>query len=311
MPSTAPPPGFEARSGRTTAGDHGTVAPYSALYDRAVTRLLDVPVTDAWVRTGASETHVLLAGDAANPPVVVFQGGNVTTPITLSWVQHLADEYYLIAPDTPGEPGKIASAVPADYGRWALALLDGLMLERTAIIGLSHGAGILLELAAHAPERISAAALVVPAGFGVSLSLSLARVVVPSLVYRLLPDRRLLATALQPLFTQPVADVEPVILDTVSTALRTSDLGAAFPGPDDPVALAAFDAPTLLVAAECDPFFPAAWTHERALALLSPTVERVTLDSERHFLSPGGQQAVTDRLRSFLATRADTAPARP
>lgn len=72
------------------ASDGATTGPFAALYDRAVESLLNVSVTDEWVDTGVGRTHVLTAGDPDAPPAVVFQGSNITTPVTLAWVQSLA-----------------------------------------------------------------------------------------------------------------------------------------------------------------------------------------------------------------------------
>lgn len=284
-----------------TAPD-GTGGPFDALYDRAVADLLDVPVEETWVETRAGRTHVLLAGDPDAPPVCVLQGGNVTNPVTLAWVQGMADEYRLVAPDTPGEPGRSANEHPAEYGPWLVDVLDGLELERVAVVGPSHGAGVLLEATVETPERISAAVLVVPAGFGTPFSPALARVVLPSLAYRLYPREWLLRRALAPMFTEPMDTVEEVVVETVGLALRTGELDTGFPGPDDPEELRGFDAPTLVVTADEDPFFPGERTAERAAAWLPSLEESVLLTGERHFLSPSGRRTVTALARSFLST---------
>ncbi|WP_154325953.1 MULTISPECIES: alpha/beta fold hydrolase [Haloferax] len=271
------------------------------MYDRAVDDLLSVSVESLWVDTLAGPTHCLVAGDEHAQPLLVFQGGNVTTPVTLAWVQSLADDYRLVAPDTPGEPGLSADERPADYGAWVVDVLDAFDLDAAPMVGLSHGAGVVLEAATVAPDRVAAAALVVPAGFGTAITPALARVVVPSLAYRLIPNRRLLRWALGPLFSAPVDDVPDVVVETVALALRTSDLSAEFPGPGGPDALADFDGLTLVVVADGDPFFPPERTLDRAIAWLLGPVETRVLTDERHFLSPMGQEEVSDAVRSFLA----------
>ncbi|MFC7229180.1 alpha/beta hydrolase [Salinirubellus salinus] len=276
-------------------------SPFASLYRQARADLLTVPVTDREVATPDGTTHLLTAGDPDAPPLLLLQGANVTNPVTLSWLQSLVDEYYLLAPDTPGEPAERATESPADYGEWVGSVLDGLGLDSAPVVGVSHGGGVLLEAIAHDPDRISTAALVVSAGFGVSPSATLARVVGLSLAYRLVPRDRLLAAALSPLFTSPVPHVHPVVRETVALALRTADVKTGFPGPAGPEALAAFDEPTLLIGAAGDPFFPAAWLHERSRGFLPADTERVTLVGERHFLSPVGQERVTREVRSFLA----------
>ena len=187
------------------------VSRFGQLYEDAISVLLDQVVTDRWVETCAGRTHVLTAGDPTAPPVVVLQGGNVTNPVTLAWVQGLADGYYLIAPDTPGQPGWSDPHEPDEYGPWVVDVLDGLGTDRAAMVGISHGGGVLLEAAAHAPDRITGAVLVVPAGFGTPLSPALARIVVLSLAYRAVPRRGLLTRALAPMFSDSRGPVEAVV----------------------------------------------------------------------------------------------------
>jgi pimeloyl-ACP methyl ester carboxylesterase len=275
--------------------------PFASLYSRARNELLAVPTDDTTVRTRVGPTHVLTAGDADAPPLVVFQGGNVTNPVTLAWVEALADDYHLVAPDTPGEPGIEETPHPDEFGPWVADVLDALGIDTAAMVGLSHGAGVLLEAAAAVPDRLDAAALVVPAGFGVSITVDLLRTVALSLGYRVAPSDRLLAAALAPLFTEPIDALPPVVRETVGTALRTADTKTGFPGPDSPAELAGFDAPTLVIAAERDPFFRASWLHSTAAPYLPADTRSMTFKDERHFLSPRAQARVRTELRAFLA----------
>jgi len=282
-------------------------SPFSGLYDRAAENLLEVPVSDEWIDTPDGRTHLLTAGDPSAPPVVVFQGGNITTPVTLSWVEALADEYYLLAPDTPGQPGKTTVETPAAYSSWVGDLLDGLGLDSAPMLGISHGAGIVLEAAADIPDRIETALLIVPAGFGTPLSVDLLRIVLPSLAYRLSGQRWLLDRALTPMFTQPISAVDETVVETVGTALRTGDLRAEFPGPDEPAELAGFEAPTLVITAEQDPFFPGERTCERAGRYLSAMTACLMLTGERHFLPSVGQGHAVERIRRFLGEHGGSA----
>jgi pimeloyl-ACP methyl ester carboxylesterase len=169
------------------------------------------------------------------------------------------------------------------------------------MVGISHGGGVLLEAAVDAPDRITGAVLVAPAGFGTPLSPALARIVALSLAYQVVPRRGLLTRALAPMFSDSMKSVDDVVIETVGQALRTGDLQAAFPGPDDPGAMAEFDAPTLVVLGERDPFFPADRILPRVEQTLPSLVECITLAGERHFLSTTGQGRVTDHIRTFLA----------
>jgi pimeloyl-ACP methyl ester carboxylesterase len=297
---TDDPAGGTRDEDRTPRQDDPAAVQFGDLYDSAVESLLSVPVSDEWVDTRAGRTHVLAAGDPDAPPVVVLQGSALTTPVTLSWVQRLAGEYRLLAPDTPGQPGKSVGTAPAEYAPWLVDVLDGLGLDRAAVLGVSHGGGVLLSTAAQAPERIAAAVLVVPAGFGTPASLDLARTLGPALGYQFLPSRRLLTGALTPLFTQSVRAVEAVVVETIERSVRADGFPAEFPGPNDPGALAGFGTPTLLITGERDPLFPGERICKRAARDLPSLVDCVVLPGERHFLSPAGQDRTTERARAFL-----------
>ena len=69
-------------------------------------------------------------------------------------------------------------------------VLNGLGLERLPFIGVSFGGGILLDMAAYAPERISRAALMAPAGLTRVPFLGPAlKFFIPCLLYRYFPSR--------------------------------------------------------------------------------------------------------------------------
>jgi len=282
---------------RSEAGRHAI----EECYDDAVAAL-PVDVTERTVETRHGDTHVLLAGDAAAPPVFVFHGGNATNPMTLSWYAALADEYRLIAPDTVGQPGKSAETDldprGEDYGEWVLDLLDAFDVETAPTIGTSYGAGIVLRTAALAPERVGRAALVVPAGFGTGSLSGMAGVGTAALTYRFYPSERVLDRTLAALVTDPAAD--PICRETVAACIRHAHLTNQFPRADASE-LAGFDAPVALFVAAEDPFFPPDPIVERARERL-PTLDLVeVLEGEKHILSAAARERVTASIRRFLA----------
>ena len=78
-----------------------------AIYDRQLARL-KLPHESRMVKTRFGNTHVLELGPKAAPPVVVLQGGNTTSPLTIGWLRSLIGSYRVFAPDTIGHPGKSA-----------------------------------------------------------------------------------------------------------------------------------------------------------------------------------------------------------
>ena len=111
-----------------------------ALYDKHLAAT-GIRTESRMVPTRFGQTHVLLAGPEAAPPLVLLHGGNTINPSMLAWANSLVGKYRLYAPDTIGHPGKSAPVrlSPRDdsYGQWAVDVLDGLGLDRPAFMPLA------------------------------------------------------------------------------------------------------------------------------------------------------------------------------
>jgi pimeloyl-ACP methyl ester carboxylesterase len=275
------------------------------LYDRSRERL-GVGIEDLMLRTRFGHTHLLVAGPENAPPVIVFQGGNVVSPVSLSWFLPLADEYRLYAPDTIGHPGRSAqvrlSPRDASFGEWTRDLLDGLGLERAAFVGPSYGGGIVLRMAAHAPERISRAALVVPSGLGSgSLYRMLREVAAPMLLYRLAPSRERLERAVRPLYAGEPDRIDEEVMEQVGAVFRHVRLETKFPKPATRAELSGFTAPTLVLAAEHDLFFPPERVIPHAREVIPNLAAAEALDGCGHLPSADCTRRIREKIRAFLA----------
>ncbi|MEK6576067.1 MAG: alpha/beta fold hydrolase, partial [Nitrospirota bacterium] len=102
-------------------------------------------------------THILITGPANAPPLVALHGIHASGPFGLEVLLPLTKNYRVYLPDIIGQPGRSAKTlIPPlgnNYAKWLADILDGLGLERAAFTGISFGGGILLDLAAYAPER--------------------------------------------------------------------------------------------------------------------------------------------------------------
>ncbi len=89
-------------------------------------------------------------------------------PTCLKWFLPLAERRRLYAPDIVGQPGLSAQTRPSPkedgHAFWAEDVLGGLGLGRAPLVGLSYGAAVAIRTMGLAPERVSRAALVSPAG---------------------------------------------------------------------------------------------------------------------------------------------------
>jgi pimeloyl-ACP methyl ester carboxylesterase len=174
-------------------------------------------------------------------------------------------------------------------------VLDGLEIEQLPCVGVSFGGGILLDTACYAPERISRAALMAPAGLTRVPFLSTAiKFFLPCLLYRWFPSRERLLDTVQPL----AANIDDYSLQVFDATLRHIKF-VATPGPFDKKALARFKAPTLLFLADSDIFIPVEPARRRAEELL-PSLTAVEVFAGPHIPSQSTWQANAERIRLFL-----------
>jgi pimeloyl-ACP methyl ester carboxylesterase len=277
----------------------GGEAELAALYDEALARLGPGYETRR-IGTSFGETHVILAGPADGPPLVVLPGGNFLNPLCLSWFLPLAASFRLYAPDIVGQPGRSARTRPSARGdghaRWLEEVLDGLGLGIALFAGISYGAGLILRLAGLAPRRVAGAVLVSPAGIAAGPIWPMLRdAALPMLVYRAWPNRERLMRAARPLLTEPV---EPYVCQ-LGLVYRHVKLDRELPRVATREELAGYEAPTLLFAAENDLFFPANRVIPRAEEIL-PNLETETLPGSRHVPSRDAFAHINARTAAFL-----------
>ena len=114
-----------------------------------------------YAETRAGVIHAVRAG-AGRPILLLHQ-----TPRSVDEYRDvaplLARDFSVIAMDTPGFGGSppLSGAAPSieAWALAALALLDALAIQEAAVVGHHTGAAIALEIAAQAPQRVSALVL--------------------------------------------------------------------------------------------------------------------------------------------------------
>ncbi len=270
-----------------------------ALYEKKLASLA-VETHSRMVQTRFGHTHVLAAGPQEAPPVMVLTGISTGAPRILERFLPLSKDFRLYAPDPIGQPGRSAQTrvPPGDhnYGKWMVDVLNGLGLEQLPFIGISFGGGILLDTASYAPERISQAALIAPAGLTrVPFLSSAVKFFIPCLLYRYFPSRKRLIGAVQPL----AGEIDDYSLQVFDATLRNVKLNVAPPGPFDKETLAGFKAPTLLLLAESDIFIPVESARRRARELL-PSLTVVEVSEGPHIPAPPTWKHHVERIGTFL-----------
>ncbi len=272
------------------------------LYDQAVAQL-GVVYEERTLETRFGSTHVLITGPADAPPLFILHGGNVINPVTLAWYLPLSHHYRLYAPDLIGHPGKSAQTrlSPDDdsYARWGVDVLNGLDLIQVPFIGLSFGAAIVLRMAAYAPERIAKAVLHAPAGLVHSPTLTLLRDLAwPMWCYRWWSSRMQLRQVLRPLTgDRPIDDL---LSQTLGAVFRNVRIETHIPRPARREGLLDFNAPTLVVAAEHDIFFPAEAVKNQARLTIPNLVMTECLKGGYHLPTKRELRRINERIDRFL-----------
>lgn len=148
---------------KTTAGQQKVLAFYEAvLADWAL------PYQTQFVSTRHGETFVIACGAENLPPLILLHGAASNA---LSWqreVEKYSQWFNVYAVDLPGEPGKSAPNRPSwqtnAYADWLEDVLNGLMIKKASIIGLSQGGWTALRFATIHPQRVEKLVLLTPAG---------------------------------------------------------------------------------------------------------------------------------------------------
>jgi pimeloyl-ACP methyl ester carboxylesterase len=129
-----------------------------------------VPAEHLRVPTGQGETFVLACGPRDAPPALLLHGSGANTTAWSADAAELARRARVYAVDLIGEPGLSApSRPPLDsdaHARWLEEVLDGLGLTGAAVVGMSLGGWLALDLATRRPERVRRLGLLCPGGLG-------------------------------------------------------------------------------------------------------------------------------------------------
>jgi len=148
---------------RSPAGKAGIMS----LYDAVLARW-PVPYETCDLPTRHGQTFVVASGDKAAPALVLLHG---SASNAVSWVGDATSysrHFRVYMPDLPGEPGRSAENRPAwdgpGFAEWLEDVLDGLKIQKAAILGISQGGWTALKFAVTFPERVTRLVLLAPAG---------------------------------------------------------------------------------------------------------------------------------------------------
>ncbi|MBY0121765.1 alpha/beta fold hydrolase [Bacillus sp. S/N-304-OC-R1] len=271
------------------------------IYDK-MTDGLNTIFESKYVDTRFGKTHILVGGNQGAEPLICFHGGNVVNPITLKWFEPLAKHYQIFAPDTIGHPGKSdevrLNPKSNEYAQWVCDFMDGIGIKKANFIGPSYGGGILIRLAAYAPERIEKAVFLVPSAIaGGKISNMMKKILIPLALYKLFPNERNLVRASKEMFD---TNIEPELLLQIKYVYDYVKLETAFPSYATKEELENFHAPTLIFAAEHDVFFPAKEVIPRAKNIFPSLSKAITLQNASHFQNENNLKIIIEEIEQFF-----------
>lgn len=128
-------------------------------YDRLLERW-EVNKEEQDIETGYGKTHVIISGDQANPPLLLFHGsGDNSVMMWLFNIKELAKHFYIMAVDSLGGAGKSEpnESYPKkfDLAVWIDNILDILHINKTNMAGVSYGGYMSLAYTVKNPDRVS------------------------------------------------------------------------------------------------------------------------------------------------------------
>lgn len=140
-------------------------------YDQAYDALLSssgVPYEERDLDTRYGATHVVLAGDPTRPVLVALHGKNASAAMWAPHLSVLTATHRVVLIDTVSDQNKSRQsrgiATPAQLAEWLDEVLDALHLSSAAFLGASMGSYMSTAYALERPARVTALALLCPAG---------------------------------------------------------------------------------------------------------------------------------------------------
>ncbi len=286
--------------GRTIYRSPEGEARVRALYESQLKGLgIDCQRTVVETRYGAA--HVISTGPAKAPPLVLVHGLYVPAPYALELFLPLAAQYRIYAPDVPGQAGLSSTARPGPkgrgYGKWLADVLDGLGVDAAAMLGVSFGAAVVLDLAAFSPGRITRMVLVAPAGLAGGIAPKLfMRLSAPWVLYRVWPG--VAGRLMRPLWDRRVGYDER-FFRLFETVMRDVLLFVRPPGPFSREDLRGFTSPALVMLAKDDALIPVEKAARRAREVI-PNLAGVVIFEGPHIPGKEALRTINERVLEFL-----------
>lgn len=272
-----------------------------------------VPYESITVPTRFGDSHLLAAGSADAPPVILLHGmeGNA-----LSWryqMDELRADFRLYALDIIGSAGKSTpvrlSHQGHDYARWLEDILAGLRLDRASFVGMSNGSWLIMKLATYRPHVIDRAVLMSANGLmPVRFPYRLARLLESSRV------RTVRNVVTDKMLTREMARLAVVFATPRGTPVDPMEVEWFYllakhyqyrfpPAPLADDELRALTSPTYLLMGERERFFVPDQVIARARRVLPNLHGAMIVPNVGHNMATDAPHEINRRLRALLASQ--------
>jgi pimeloyl-ACP methyl ester carboxylesterase len=258
------------------------------------------------VPTRFGNTHVVASGPQAAPPLVLLHGYMATSVMWAPNIAALSADHRVYAIDVMGQPGKSRPDQPirdvGDYVEWLTAVLDGLRLDRVALLGMSFGGWLALSYAVAMPERVEKLVLLSPGGL---LPMS-TQFKLRGMLMALVPTRFTVSSFMRWLgfSDRPGENDARPVLDLMYLGMKhvrmPPETLRVVPQPLSDDALRAVRMPVLLLMGADDVICNAAEALARARRLI-PHLEAALVPGCKHDMCFSQHEAVEARIHAFLA----------
>ena len=253
-----------------------------------------------YIQTTLGPVWLTCAGPKDAPPLLLLHGLHTPAPFSIEFFRSLTEHFRVLCPDIPGQAGKTPGLAPMPsnqaYALWIECLLDKLGISSCCAIGLSFGGAVLLDLAVRNPERISAASLVVPAGFFRPIFRPLKKLLMPFVDFKLHSDQMHFDQLMKPLLGNNWPALEDYYFAVFQAGIP---LTLVPPGPYDSRELKRFAAPVQLITATEDLYFSSAKLRKCARQLI-PNLVQLSEVEDLHVPSPLNRDKIQNEVLSFL-----------
>lgn len=274
-----------------------------AAFERAYAASLELwPTahTSRFVRTSFGDTHVVVSGDPEGAPVVLLHAASLTAVQWYPQAEDLGRTHRLYAVDLMGDIGlsrqRVEIHMRAQAADWLAATLDGLELDRTALVGSSFGGFHAANLAVAHPDRVSSIALLAPAA-----TLRPFKPLV-NLIIRmgsLLPLPMTVEPALRGMMDGDLPDARIVRQMRIGVAGFRYDRAGIFPSELPDGELAGLACPTLVLLGDQEMIYDPSAAARRAAELI-PDCHVDVVPGVGHLLGMQRPDLVNARLSAFL-----------